>query len=245
MTTQQIGEYRVATALPEFDFGANAPRGYVIACINAHSWVVARRDRAFRRALKSSDLLLPDGEGIVLAAKMLSGAAINKIAGADAHGALLEALNRRGGRCFYLGASEATLAMIRARVAQEYPKIKVESYSPPFRRAGFNENDSSAMAYAVNAFAPDVLFVGMSAPKQELWVAACRDRLNAGIICSVGAVFDFYAGVKRRPPQWMIRMKLEWFGRLLLDTRNYWRRAVFSNSAFFISLCFTWLKQKF
>jgi exopolysaccharide biosynthesis WecB/TagA/CpsF family protein len=236
MTTIKVGIYDVATAIPEFDFGASAPRGYVIATINAHSWVVARRDREFRRALTASDLLIPDGEGIVLATKWLSKRKIDKIAGADIHRALLESLDRRGGRCFYLGSSPATLEEIRARITQEYPRIRMASYSPPFRREKFAEFETSTMINAVNAFAPDLLLVGMTAPKQEKWVASCRDRINAGVICSVGAVFDFYAGTKRRPPRWMIRLKLEWLGRFVLDTRNYWRRAVVSLPVFIITL---------
>ena len=132
-------------------------------------------------------------------------------------------LNKVGGKCFYLGAQPETLAKIRAKLAMEYPQIKVETYSPPYK-AQFSSEDNQQMYHAINAFEPDVLFIGMTAPKQEKWVEENKSFLNAKIICSIGAVFDFYSGNKKRPPLWMRNLGLEWFGRLLMEPKRLWKR---------------------
>ena len=227
-----VAGYRLSMECPNLN---NVDSRCAVNTINAHSWVMADKDAQFRKALADSDVLLPDGEGIVFAARVLAGAKIKKIAGADLHCHLLEQLNESGGKCFYLGSSPSTLGRITDKVHAYYPNIAIDVFSPPFVRE-FSAEDNERMTDAVNSFAPDVLFVGMTAPKQEKWVAANRDKINARMICSIGAVFDFYAGTKKRPPQWMIDMKLEWFGRLIFDTKHYWRRAFFSIPAFMWNL---------
>ena len=200
------------------------PEGRItVNTINAYSWVMADKDPLFRKALVESDYLLPDGIAVVWAARFLRGEKINKIAGADLHRMVLETLNRKGGKCFYLGAQPETLAKIRAKLAMEYPQIKVETYSPPYK-AQFSSEDNQQMYHAINAFEPDVLFIGMTAPKQEKWVEENKSFLNAKIICSIGAVFDFYSGNKKRPPLWMRNLGLEWFGRLLMEPKRLWKR---------------------
>jgi N-acetylglucosaminyldiphosphoundecaprenol N-acetyl-beta-D-mannosaminyltransferase len=96
-----------------------------------------------------------------------------------------------------------TLNKIESKISKEYPNVKVKSYSPPYK-ALFSEEDSQIMCNVVNDFIPDVLFVGMTAPKQEKWVDANKHRLKVKNIASIGAVFDFYAGnVKRSSPFWI------------------------------------------
>jgi len=238
----QIAGYRVATAFPELpaDEGS-AP--LVINTINTHAWVVATHDNLFREALVSSSVLLPDGEGIVWAVRRLTGRKIRKIAGFDLHQYMLEYLNRVHGTCFYLGATGNTLMMIREKLEKEYPAIRAGFFSPPFKPV-FTEADDRRMIGAVNdndmvreSGRPlDVLFVGMTAPKQEKWVFQHKDELRAGIICSIGAVFDFYAGTAKRPPDWMIRHRLEWLGRLITHPGKIWRRVLISGPRFLVSI---------
>jgi N-acetylglucosaminyldiphosphoundecaprenol N-acetyl-beta-D-mannosaminyltransferase len=105
----------------------------IINTLNPHSYCVAKRDKAFKEALQQSDFLLPDGVGIVLAAKVLIGKKIEKIAGADIHEFLLEQANLKSQKVFYLGASVRTLKLIEKRIHKEFPNIQVVSYSPPFK----------------------------------------------------------------------------------------------------------------
>ena len=195
----------------------------VFNTINQYSYCVAETNSDFREALQESDVLLPDGIGVVLSVKFLSGQTINKIAGADIHQYMLNHYNELSGSCFYLGASDTTLTKIRERVAKNFPNLKVGTYSPPYK-AHFSEEDSSKMVEAVNTFKPDVLFVGMTAPKQETWIHQHKNQLDVKQICAIGAVFDFYAGTVNRPSQVWIDMGLEWFVRLLKEPKRMWKR---------------------
>ncbi|MBP8793109.1 MAG: WecB/TagA/CpsF family glycosyltransferase [Lutibacter sp.] len=203
----------------------------VINTINAYSYCVTKKDAHFAEVLTTSDVLLPDGTSIVLAAKLLAHKNIQKIAGWDIHQHLLEQANAKAQKVFYLGASENTLQLIKRRISQEFPAIKVASYSPPFKTT-FTQQENEAMIAQVNAFAPAILFVGMTAPKQEKWVHAHKNELNATVICSIGAVFDFYAGTIQRAPHWMIRIGLEWLYRLVKEPKRMWKRYLIGNTQF-------------
>jgi len=207
----------------------------IINTINPHSYCIAKNDTVFSEALRSSDVLLPDGSGIVLATKTLTGKKINKIAGADIHQYLLEQANLKSQKVFYLGASRSTLQLIEKRIAKEFPRIQVASYSPPYKRLFFIE-DTAAMIAKANAFHPVVLFVGMTAPKQEKWVFQNKNSLNATVICSIGAVFDFYAGTVKRPSQFWIKLGLEWLPRFLREPRRLFRRNLISTPKFIIEV---------
>lgn len=203
----------------------------IINTINPHSYCVSKTDAVFQNALLKSDILLPDGSGIVMAANFLTKKNIKKIAGADIHKFLLEDADKNGKKVFYLGAAPKTLQLIETRIKKEYPNIKVGSYSPPYK-SKFSKVDSTIMVNEVNKFNPDILFVGMTAPKQEKWVTSHKDKLNATITVSIGAVFDFYAGtVKRSHPFW-INLGLEWLPRLLREPKRLWYRNFVSTPLF-------------
>jgi len=203
----------------------------LINTINPHSYVTAKEDKTFMEALQASDTLLPDGSGIVMAAKQINKANIRKIAGSDLHPYLLSELEKTGGSVFYMGASKDTLDKIYKRIAEEYPNVKVGSYSPPFKDE-FTEEDNVKVIDAVNTFSPDVLFIGMTAPKQEKWLHVYKDSLNFKIASSIGAVFDFYAGTVVRPSQFWIDIHLEWLPRLLKEPKRLWKRNFVSTPLF-------------
>jgi N-acetylglucosaminyldiphosphoundecaprenol N-acetyl-beta-D-mannosaminyltransferase len=204
----------------------------LISTINQYSYCIAEKDENFKIALQQSDVLLPDGMGIVVAVRGLTGHKIKKIAGADIHNYLLDDLNKKGGSCFYLGSSENTLSKIEARMAKEFPNIKVETFSPPYKNE-FSDFDNEKMIDKVNTFKPDVLFIGMTAPKQEKWAYQHKESLDVKIICSIGAVFDFYAGTVNRPHKFWINLGLEWFIRLLKEPKRMSRRYLYYGPVFF------------
>ena len=207
----------------------------IVNTINQYSYCIAEKDLAFKKALKDSDILLPDGVGIVIANKLLNNTKIKKIAGADLHLFFLEKLNRENGSCFYMGSSHDTLDKIKDRISIEYPNIKVGFYSPPYK-SEFNKQENKDIADAVNAFNPDVLFVGMTAPKQEKWTDEFGRQLNANVICSIGAVFDFYAGTVDRPGEFWQKLGLEWLGRLIKEPRRMYKRYIYYGFVFLIYL---------
>lgn len=231
-TTKILTGPQALTTLPEGKL--------LINTINAHSYNMACRDALFAKALRGGDMLLPDGIGIVKALRWLTGERIERVAGADLFAHEMQRLAQMGGTCFFLGSSPRTLELIRVRAAKEYPAIRVESYSPPYK-AEFSDADNAAMIAAVNVVHPDLLWIGMTAPKQEKWAYAHRDALQVrGPIGTIGAVFDFYAGTVTRAPQRWQALGLEWLYRLLKEPRRMWRRYLIGNPLFVINI----LKEK-
>lgn len=206
-----------------------------INTINPHSYVTAKEDRLFEEALRASDTLLPDGSGIVLAAKQINKEQIQKIAGSDLHRYLLEVLEEKGGSVFYMGASQETLDKIAEKIAKEYPSVKVGSYSPPFKTA-FSKEENDEILSRINAFDPQILFIGMTAPKQEKWLHAHKDDLSYNIASSIGAVFDFYAGTVVRPSQFWLDLHFEWLPRLVKEPKRLWRRNFVSTPVFLFDM---------
>jgi N-acetylglucosaminyldiphosphoundecaprenol N-acetyl-beta-D-mannosaminyltransferase len=205
----------------------------LINTLNAHSYNTLQKDESFSKALLDSDVLLPDGISVVWATRLLTGKKIQKIAGADLFKFEMERVNAIAGTCFFLGSSEETLQKIVKQADKEFPHVKVYTFSPPFKTE-FSEADNNAMIEAVNAVKPDVLFIGMTAPKQEKWAYQQFQKLEVGHICCVGAVFDFYAGTVKRAPKWLIQIGMEWLYRLLIEPRRMWRRYLLGNLKFII-----------
>jgi len=150
-------------------------------------------------------------------------------------------------KVFFLGSTEEVLAKIKERAGVEFPNVEVHTFSPPYKPE-FTEEDNGAMYAAIHAVQPDVLFVGMTAPKQEKWAYALmknekwkikneNETINYKLptnchVCCIGAVFDFYAGTVQRAPLWMIKLGLEWFYRLVKEPRRMWRRYLIGNVRF-------------
>lgn len=207
----------------------------VVNTINPHSYCISKKDPLFEEALKASDILLPDGIGIVWAAKVLKGEKIQKIAGYDLFLHLMQQLDTTKGSCFFLGASEGTLAKIKERAKRDFPNVEVHTYSPPYK-AEFSPSDSREMIAKVNDIKPDALFVGMTAPKQEKWVYQNKEALEAKAICSIGAVFDFYAGNVQRASKFWIDAGLEWLPRFLKEPRRLAERNLVSTPKFILEV---------
>ena len=212
-----------------------------LACANPHSLVVANTDKYFRESLNHSDQIVADGVGVVIGGKIAGFEIQPRITGADYFFTLMNKLNGLGGkRVFFLGSTDHVLAKIKTKADRDYPSIEaIGTLSPPFGTWTTEENDR--VLNAINTFNPDVLWVGMTAPKQETWVHTNRHKLNAAVIGSIGAVFDFYAETQPRAPQWMHKNGLEWLYRMIREPRRMWRRN-FISSPHFLALV---LKERY
>ena len=210
----------------------------LINTINAHSYNTARRDGLFAEALQKGDALIPDGASIVMACRWLKAKSRpeERIAGWDLFEMEMDRLNRTGGKCFFMGSSEKVLALIRKRAETVYPHITVETYSPPYKPE-FSDEENRAIIEAINRADPDLLWIGMTAPKQEKWVYTHWNELD--IRChtgTIGAVFDFFAGTVERAPEWWQRHSLEWLYRLLKEPKRMWRRYIIGNALFLLNV---------
>ena len=206
----------------------------MINTINAYSYVTARNDSDFADALTGAGALLPDGVGVVWGCRLIGAKCRPKerITGWDLFHYEMERLNARGGSCFFMGTSEKTLGMVRDRAADEYPNIRVHTYSPPYKDV-FSDDDNDRIVKAINTVRPDLLWIGMSAPKQEKWLMQNFSRLDiAGHAGCIGAVFSFFAGTEKRAPRAWQQLGLEWFYRLIHDPRRLWRRYIIGNLRF-------------
>lgn len=214
------------------DFDKDGGRRW-LACFNPHSYAVARKDRKFQLALKNSTYLMPDGVGVVLASRILGGEIRKRVTGFDVFSSVHEKMNEKEGMSvFFLGSTEETLKNIQAKMQVDYPNVVVAgTYSPPFK-SSFSEQDDSDMIRAVNAVSPDVLWVGMTAPKQEKWIVDVLERLDVKFVAAIGAVFDFYSGQVRRSHPIFQRLGLEWLPRLVQEPRRLWRRMFVSAPIF-------------
>jgi N-acetylglucosaminyldiphosphoundecaprenol N-acetyl-beta-D-mannosaminyltransferase len=210
-----------------------APGKMLVSTINAYSYILAHQDPTFADALTQSDILLPDGVSIVLGKRLLTGKRIRKIAGEDFFFYEMNRLNKTGGTCFFLGSSESVLTKIREASSRQFPHVKVHTYSPPYKPV-FSREDSEAMLEAVRSVNPDVLFIGMTAPKQEKWAHQHFEELQAGHIVCIGAVFDFYAGTIKRAPRLVIRIGMEWLYRLIKEPQRMWRRYILGNPQYIL-----------
>jgi N-acetylglucosaminyldiphosphoundecaprenol N-acetyl-beta-D-mannosaminyltransferase len=213
----------------------NLPEGkLLINTINAFSYNNARRDVLFEEALTKGDVLIPDGISIVRVCRFLKGKSRPKerIAGWDLFVYEMRKLNEKRGKVMFLGSSEKVLTLIRQRAAKVYPNLEVVTYSPPYKPQ-FTIEDDQNMIQAINEANPDLLWIGMTAPKQEKWAYANWDRLNIHChVGTIGAVFDFFAGTYKRAPMVWQKFGFEWLYRLLKEPRRMWRRYVFGNTLF-------------
>jgi N-acetylglucosaminyldiphosphoundecaprenol N-acetyl-beta-D-mannosaminyltransferase len=218
----------------------------VVDCINPHSIVVAKKDQAFRDALSRASILLPDGAGIVLGAKVLGLPIRERVAGTEFFLGLSQLAQQAGGtRYFFLGSTTTVLGAIAQKLAQDFPSIELcGTLSPPFKET-FLPEDNREIVEAVNAASPDVLWVGMTAPKQEKWIEANRAELRVPLICAIGAVFDFYSDTKSRPPAWVRDAGLEWLARWAREPRRLWKRNFISMPLYLKDLFSELLKQTF
>ena len=238
---------------------ASLPEGkLLINTINAHSFNTAKKDQLFADALTNGDVLIPDGVSIVKACKWIKAKSQPKerIAGWDLfffemnkleESAKCEMLNvnlEDSNSTFntqhstlpktvmFMGSSQKVLDLIVKRAAVDYPHLKVVTYSPPYKPE-FSDEDNKAIIDAINAANPDLLWIGMTAPKQEKWTYSHWNELNIHChVGTIGAVFDFFAGTVERAPIWWQDHGLEWLYRLIKEPKRMWRRYIIGNSLF-------------
>ncbi len=215
---------------------ASLPEGkLLINTVNAHSFNTAKKDALFAEALTKGDVLIPDGVSIVKACKWVKAKSRPKerIAGWDLFTHEMGRLEKKGGgTVMFMGSSQRVLDLIVKRAAVDYPHLKVVTYSPPYKPE-FSEEDNRAIISAINEANPDLLWIGMTAPKQEKWTYSHWGELDIHChVGTIGAVFDFFAGTVERAPLWWQEHGLEWLYRLMKEPKRMWRRYIIGNALF-------------
>ena len=201
---------------------ANRQREYVTVT-GAHGVVESMRDPELAAIHRRAGLIVPDGMPLVWHAWIRGAKNTQRCYGPDVMLAVLERSGTAGHRHFLYGGGEGVAELLERKLRERFPDLQIcGRRTPPYR--DLTDAESAEIAAAINAAAPDIVWVGLSTPKQERWMAAFRDRLKAPVLVGVGAAFDFHAGLKPQAPRILQRNGLEWAYRLVTEPKRLWRR---------------------
>jgi N-acetylglucosaminyldiphosphoundecaprenol N-acetyl-beta-D-mannosaminyltransferase len=205
-------------------------RSYV--CVTGvHGVMESQRDPALRRAHNTSGLTVPDGMPMVWAGHRAGASWMRQVRGADLMLSVLERAAQCGWSSYLYGGAEGVPELLAQELVRRIPTLRIAgTYSPPFRELTPEEDED--VVRRINDSGADLVWVGLSCPKQERWMAKHRDRLDAPVLLGVGAAFDFHAGLKPQAPSWMRCHGLEWSYRLFKEPRRLWRRYLRNNPAY-------------
>ena len=205
-------------------------RQYVCVC-PVHSVMECRRSEDLRSIFNAAGMVTPDGMPLVWLAHMSGHSNVSRVYGPDLMLSELERSPRTGRRHFFYGGGPGVAELLADRMRARFPGLQVAGVlEPPF--APLDKLCTAETAEVINASRPDVVWIGMSSPKQDRWMACMRPLLEAPVLIAVGAAFDFHSGTVRQAPRWMQRSGLEWAYRLSVDPRRLWRRYLVDNPWF-------------
>jgi N-acetylglucosaminyldiphosphoundecaprenol N-acetyl-beta-D-mannosaminyltransferase len=209
-------------------------REYV--CVTGvHGIIESRRDPTVRAIHNAAGLVTPDGMPLVWLLRLNGHRDAGRVYGPDLMLLLLERSVAKGFTHFLYGATETTLSQLQATLTTRFPGLRVVgALAPPFR--ALTPAEDKEVVAAINRANPDIVWIGVSTPKQEVWMAEHRPRLDARVLLGVGAAFDFHAGRRRQAPSWMQRSGLEWLFRLCQEPRRLGRRYLYSNTRFVLEI---------
>jgi N-acetylglucosaminyldiphosphoundecaprenol N-acetyl-beta-D-mannosaminyltransferase len=213
------------------DWIARHDRQYV--CVSGiHGVMESQRDDQLRAIHNAAGMVTPDGMPLVWLSRMSGFHHVERVYGPDLMLACCERSERTGYRHYFYGGGSGVPGRLAERLQSRYPRLEIAGgYSPPYRPLTMAEDDD--VVRRINAANPDIVWVGLSTPKQERWMFDHRERLKAPVLIGVGAAFDFHAGLKRQAPRWMQDHGLEWLFRLREEPRRLWRR-YFRNNPLFV-----------
>lgn len=200
-------------------------RGNYICVSNVHTTIMAYENEEYRKVQNSAAIALPDGKPLSAYSRKHGFAEAERVTGPDLMGEMFARGN--GMRHYFYGGSPQTIEVLEKKLKEKYPHLQIAGMmSPPYRK--LSEEEDAADIAAMNEAKPDIIWVGLGAPKQENWMYRHRDQVN-GVMIGVGAGFDYHAGTIKRAPMWMQRASLEWLYRLLQDPKRLFGRYMKTN----------------
>lgn len=199
---------------------------------NVHSVVTANTDAEFGRVVAQADMVTPDGMPVAWMLRRFGFTGQQRINGPDLMWRYCALAQHLGDKIFFYGGSQSTLELLEQQLMNAFPQLQVAGfYSPPYRE--LSDTEDGEIINQINQSGAAVVFVGLGCPKQELWMAERRGRIEA-VMIGVGAAFDFHAGVVQRAPRWMQHSGLEWLHRLVGDPSRLWKRYLITNTLFIV-----------
>lgn len=208
---------------------------HYVCVTGVHGVMESQREPALRDIHNASGLTTPDGMPMVWAGRWAGAPQIGRVYGPDLMLEVLHVAAQRGWASYFYGGREGVPERLASRLASRFPGMGVAgTFSPPFR--SLTPAEDRQIVKRINDTAPDIVWVGLSTPKQERWMATHIDQLNATVLVGVGAAFDIHAGLLAQAPAWMQRRGLEWLFRLYKEPRRLWRRYLVNNPAFIVRI---------
>jgi N-acetylglucosaminyldiphosphoundecaprenol N-acetyl-beta-D-mannosaminyltransferase len=213
---------------------AEGERHYV--CVTGvHGVMESQRDPQLRRIHNSSGLTTPDGMPMVWSCHRAGLGEVSRVYGPDLMLAVCDQAVKRGWSMYFYGGAPGVADRLAERLSRRFPGLRVAgTHCPPFRP--LTEEEDGAVIEEINGASPDIVWVGLSTPKQERWMWDHRDTLRAAALVGVGAAFDIHSGALPQAPPWMQRCGLEWLYRLLREPRRLWRRYLSNNPRFALAI---------
>lgn len=208
-----------------------------IVYANAHCLNIASVNKEYSDVLNQADLVLPDGLSVVWGSKLLGGCKLQKISSIHWVDRIFDFIVRNKLRIYIIASKPEIITRAVNTILKFHPEMEITGYSSGY----LTEESQQQVLDEIKDISPDILFVGMGSPHQELWIHKNQEQISAKICWAVGALFDYLAGVERIAPGWVSGIGLEWLWRLCLDPKGKWKRYLIGNPLFIYRI----LKQKF
>jgi N-acetylglucosaminyldiphosphoundecaprenol N-acetyl-beta-D-mannosaminyltransferase len=212
-----------------------------ICVSNVHMTIEGYDDKKFLNIVNNADITTPDGMPLAKAIKLLYNIHQDRVAGMDLMPSLMQESEKLKKSIFLYGSTDHTLKKIISKAKIDYPLLKIDYYSPPFRE--LSENEKTIIINKINDNRYDFVFVALGCPKQEKWMAEHKNKINSCMI-GLGGALEVYADIKNRAPLWMQNYSLEWIYRLIQDPKRLWKRYLYTNNKFLLLFLLQFIKIK-
>lgn len=230
-----ISAINIPMALEVLDAWIRQQHHTYVCITGVHGVMESQADPELRKIHNQAGLVTPDGMPMVWLSRLAGHKHVDRVYGPDLMLAVCEVSLQKGYRHFFYGGNEGVPELLRDKLQEKFPGLLVVgTYSPPFRP--LTPEEDAAIVSQINAARPDIVWVGLSTPKQERWMAAHLGKVQAPVMIGVGAAFDFHAGLKPQAPRWMQRSGLEWFFRMVSEPKRLARRYLQNNPRFVMAV---------
>lgn len=220
----------------------NGQKEYVTVT-GIHGIMESQYDEEVKRIHQAAGMCVPDGMPTVWIGKLYGYKNMSRVYGPDLMLEMMKLSEEKKYTHFFYGGKKGVPELLKARLISQFPGLKVVgTFSPPFRE--MNEEEENALQEKIEKLSPDIIWVGLSTPKQEIWMASHIEKLNTKVMIGIGAAFDFHAGLLRQAPSWVQRLGLEWFFRLCVEPRRLWKRYLKNNPLFIWKFALQFLKKE-
>lgn len=238
-----VSAINIPMALETIDQWIQEHNRHYVCVTGVHGVIESQRNESLRFIHNKAGMVTPDGMPLVWVSHLRGQSHVTRVYGPDLMLAALEQFQSKGYRHFLYGGGEGVPEKLAENLIKKFPDLKiVGTYSPPFRPMSTEEEEN--LLQMIEQARPDIIWVGLSTPKQELWMASHIDKAATSVLIGVGAAFDFHAGLKKQAPYWMQRNGLEWLFRLVSEPRRLWRRYLINNPLFIVLIVAQFLGLK-